>query len=52
MADEAQPINLTNHFLIAMPGMEEETFSRSVIYVCEHSERGVVGRILSRHCGS
>ena len=48
MADEAQPINLTNHFLIAMPGMEEETFSRSVIYVCEHSERGALGLIINK----
>ncbi len=48
MAEEAQPINLTNHFLIAMPGMEEETFSRSVIYVCEHSERGALGLIINK----
>ena len=48
MADAVQPINLTNHFLIAMPGMEEETFSRSVIYVCEHSERGALGLIINK----
>jgi len=48
MADSALPINLTNHFLIAMPGMEDDTFSRSVVYVCEHSERGALGLIINK----
>jgi putative transcriptional regulator len=48
MADAAQSINLTNHFLIAMPGMEDDTFSRSVVYVCEHSERGALGLIINK----
>ena len=48
MADDAQSINLTNHFLIAMPGMEDGTFTRSVIYVCEHSERGALGLIINK----
>ena len=48
MADDAQPINLTNHFLIAMPGMVDGTFSRSVVYVCEHSERGALGLIINK----
>lgn len=49
MADDAQPtINLTNHFLIAMPGLEDSTFSRSVVYVCEHSERGALGLIINK----
>ena len=48
MADDAQPINLTNHFLIAMPGMEDGSFARSVVYVCEHSERGALGLIINK----
>ena len=48
MADDAQPINLTNHVLIAMPGMEDDMFSRSVVYVCEHSERGALGLIINK----
>jgi len=48
MADDAQPINLTNHFLIAMPGMVDGTFSRSVVYVCEHSQRGALGLIINK----
>jgi len=49
MPTETPPtINLTHHFLIAMPGMEDEPFSRSVIYMCEHSERGALGLIINK----
>ena len=48
MADEAQPINLTNHFLIAMPGLQDMEFARSVVYLCEHSERGALGLIINK----
>ena len=48
MADDAPSINLTNHFLIAMPGLEDDTFARSVVYVCEHSERGALGLIINK----
>ncbi|MDP0984004.1 YqgE/AlgH family protein, partial [Klebsiella variicola] len=41
-------MNLTHHFLIAMPGLEDEAFSRSVIYLCEHSERGALGLIINK----
>ena len=48
MPEDSAPINLTNHFLIAMPGLEDAAFSRSVIYVCEHSERGALGLIINK----
>jgi len=49
MATESPPsINLTHHFLIAMPGLEDEGFSKSVIYMCEHSERGALGLIINK----
>ncbi|MDR2128705.1 MAG: YqgE/AlgH family protein [Burkholderiaceae bacterium] len=48
MADEAPSINLTNHFLIAMPGVQDRLFSRSVVYVCEHSEQGALGLIINK----
>jgi putative transcriptional regulator len=48
MSDNFAPINLTNHFLIAMPGMPDEAFSRSVVYVCEHGERGALGLIINK----
>lgn len=51
MADDGQPINLTNHFLIAMPGMDDDTFQRSVVYICEHSERGALGLIINKPGG-
>ncbi|HOB65236.1 YqgE/AlgH family protein [Ottowia sp.] len=51
MSDDAQPINLTNHFLIAMPGMEDGTFTRSVVYICEHSDRGALGLIINKPGG-
>jgi putative transcriptional regulator len=41
-------IDLKHHFLIAMPGLEDETFSRSVIYMCEHSPRGAMGLIINK----
>ena len=44
----ASSINLTHHFLIAMPGLEDEAFSKSVIYMCEHSERGALGLIINK----
>ncbi|MCR4266756.1 YqgE/AlgH family protein [Nitratireductor sp. ZSWI3] len=39
---------LENHFLIAMPGMRDERFSRSVIYLCAHSEEGAMGLIINQ----
>jgi putative transcriptional regulator len=47
MAD-AYSINLTHHFLIAMPGMEDATFAKSVIYLCEHTERGALGLVINK----
>jgi putative transcriptional regulator len=41
-------MNLTNHFLIAMPGLEDAAFSRSVVYVCEHTERGALGLVINK----
>ena len=40
--------NLTNQFLIAMPGMADENFSRTVIYLCEHSKNGALGLVINR----
>jgi putative transcriptional regulator len=46
-ADETT-INLTHHFLIAMPGLEDEAFAKSVVYLCEHSERGALGLVINK----
>ena len=41
-------INLTNQFLIAMPGMADDTFSGTVVYLCEHSEKGALGLVINK----
>ena len=40
--------NLTNHFLIAMPGLQDANFARTVTYVCEHSDQGTMGMVVNR----
>jgi putative transcriptional regulator len=41
-------VNLTHHFLIAMPGMVDPNFSRSLTYICEHNEKGALGVVVNR----
>ena len=48
MADDFAPINLTHHFLIAMPSLQNDSFAKSVVYVCEHSERGALGLVINK----
>jgi putative transcriptional regulator len=48
MAMDSAPINLTHHFLIAMPGLADEAFSKSVVYMCEHSDRGALGLVINK----
>ena len=42
------PINLTNQFLIAMPGMADETFAGAVVYLCEHTDKGALGLVINK----
>lgn len=37
-----------NQFLIAMPGMQDERFARSVVYLCAHNEEGAMGLIINQ----
>lgn len=48
MSGDSAPINLTNHFLIAMPGLEDALFSKSVVYVCEHNSKGALGLVINK----
>jgi len=48
MPAEPSTINLTHHFLIAMPGLEDASFARSVVYLCEHSPRGALGLVINK----
>ena len=47
MASAAR-IDLTNQFLIAMPGMADDNFAGSVVYLCEHNERGALGLVINK----
>jgi len=43
----ADRINLTNQFLIAMPGMGD-IFAGAVVYLCEHNENGALGLVINK----
>ena len=42
------PVNFTNQFLIAMPGMGDGTFAGTVVYLCEHTEKGALGLVINK----
>ena len=48
MSADFASTQLSHHFLIAMPGLEDPTFAKSVVYLCEHSERGAMGLIINK----
>ncbi|HTP94859.1 MAG TPA: YqgE/AlgH family protein [Burkholderiales bacterium] len=41
-------VNLTDHFLIAMPNMADPYFAKSLTYICEHNDRGALGLVVNR----
>lgn len=41
-------INLTGHFLIAMPAMTDSFFSKSVTFICTHNQDGAMGIMINR----
>jgi putative transcriptional regulator len=41
-------VNLTHHFLIAMPAMADPHFSRTLTYICEHNDQGALGIVVNR----
>jgi putative transcriptional regulator len=41
-------LNLSNHFLIAMPAMADPFFAKSLTFVCEHNEQGALGIVVNR----
>ncbi len=45
--DEAEGY-LTGQILIAMPGMSDNRFQRSVVYVCAHNEEGAMGLVVNK----
>lgn len=41
-------INLTGHFLIAMPAMTDPYFAKSLTLICEHNQDGAMGIVINR----
>ena len=41
-------MNLTGKLLIAMPGMGDPRFDRTVIYLCQHGEDGAMGLVVNK----
>jgi putative transcriptional regulator len=39
---------LEGHVLVAMPGMTDQRFARSVIYLCAHSKEGAMGLVINQ----
>ena len=48
MSEGTPPISLSNQFLIAMPGMVDGNFAGTVVYLCEHNEKGALGLVINR----
>ena len=48
MTTDSASIDLTNHFLIAMPGLEDGFFGGSVVFLCEHTDKGALGLVINR----
>ncbi|TVR10604.1 MAG: YqgE/AlgH family protein [Salinarimonadaceae bacterium] len=46
--DESDQGYLSGHLLIAMPGMDDERFARSVVFVCAHSVDGAMGLVINK----
>ena len=44
----SEPDSLAGKILIAMPGMEDKRFARSLVYMCAHSSDGAMGLILNQ----
>lgn len=40
--------NLSHHFLIAMPAMQDPYFAKTLTYICEHSDQGAMGIVVNR----
>lgn len=45
--DELTPGSLRDHFLIAMPGLNDSSFAHTVTYICEHSAQGAMGVVIN-----
>jgi putative transcriptional regulator len=46
--ESMENVNLTDHFLIAMPNMADPHFAKTLTYVCEHNDQGALGVVVNR----
>ncbi len=48
--DDAKAIvnSFANQFLIAMPGMVDDNFAGTVVYLCDHTSNGAMGLVINR----
>ena len=42
------PSYFANQFLLAMPGMQDDNFAGSVVYLLEHTDKGAMGLVINR----
>lgn len=47
-ANAAASLQLADHFLIAMPSMQDPVFGGAVVYLCEHHAGGALGVIINK----
>lgn len=40
--------DLSNHFLIAMPSLEDPNFGGSLVFIAEHNDQGALGLVINR----
>lgn len=48
MSDTNDHLDLTGKILIAMPGMGDPRFEKSVVFMCAHSDDGAMGLIVNK----
>lgn len=46
--DQPAGLSLADHFLIAMPAMQDPVFGGTVVYLCEHNTSGALGVIINK----
>ncbi len=47
-----QDLYLTGRFLIAMPGMQDDRFQQTLIYICAHGPEGAMGLVVNKSLDS
>lgn len=48
MPDSTAATDLSNHFLLAMPGMADPNFAGALVLVVEHNDKGALGLVINK----